>query len=283
MTEKHTPSARSRFLTCQGRNIHFLEWGDADQETVIIWHGVNGTCHDHEELAMRLAADYHVICPDSIGCGLSDWTHDKKNDPSLTAYAAIARDLVRQLALTSVRWVGASKGGGLGMVLGAIMTECKVSHLLLDDVGPGFPDWLRQAAMKNIASPPHFDSFPEFEAYLRDSMGRGGLVLDDIRWQKLAEDWSRQTDDGQFTFQNDPALANQFSLHGEDFDLWHYYDRITARTLMLRAKKSIVADHEVDMMQTRGPKCAVHNRGGGHVNLLHDRDLQDIILNFLKS
>ncbi|MBL4894950.1 MAG: alpha/beta hydrolase [Emcibacter sp.] len=277
---KKIPTAQSRFLTCQGRNIHFLEWGNPARDTVIIWHGVTGTCRDHEELAARLSEDYHVICPDSIGCGLSDWTHDKKQDPGLTAYAAMARDLVRQLGLTSVRWIGASKGGGLGIVLGAIMTECPITHLVLDDVGPGFPDWLRQAAMKNIANPPHFESFPEFEAYLRDMLSRGGLVLDDKRWRHLAETWCRQGDDGKFTFQNDPALANQFSLHGQDFDLWHHYDQITAPTLLIRAKKSIVPDHEVEMMRNRGPKCTVHNREGGHVNLLHKKDLQDVIIGF---
>ncbi len=234
-------------------------------------------------MAARLAVTYHVICPDSIGCGLSDWTHDKKNDPSLTAYAAIARALLGQLGLKTVRWIGASKGGGLGITLGAIMTECPISHLILDDVGPGFPDWLRQAAMKNIASPPHFVSFSKFETYLKDTLSKGGLVLDNIRWRRLAENWSRQTDEGEFTFQNDPALANQFSLHGEDFDTWHLYQKISAATLLIRGKKSIVLDHEVDRMQTKGPKCSVYHRGGGHVNLLHETAIQDEIIRFLKS
>lgn len=242
-----------------------------------------GTCWDHEELAQRLSKYYHVICPDSICCGLSDWAHDKKNDPGLSAFAAIARDLLRQLSVSSVRWIGASKGGGLGMILADIMTECPISHLILDDVGPGFPDWLRQAAMKNIASPPLFDSFPKFENYLKDVLSRGGLVLDDKRWRRLAENWCRQTDDGQFTYQNDPALANQFSLHGQDFDIWHHYDAVTAKTLLMRARKSIIPDHEVDMMQSQGPKCAVHTRDGGHMNLLHEKSLQDVIINFLKS
>ena len=280
---KNAPPAQSRFLKCQGRNIHFLEWGDPDHDTVIIWHGVTGTCWDHEELAARLSKTYHVICPDSICCGLSDWAHDKKNDPGLTTYAAIARDLIQQLGLPSVRWIGASKGGGLGIVLGDIMTECSISHLILDDVGPGFPEWLRQAAMKNIASPPLFDSFIKFESYLKNTLSRGGLVLDEKRWRHLAETWCRQTDEGKFTYQNDPALANQFSLHGQDFDIWHHYDVITAKTMLIRANKSIVPDHEMEMMRTRGPKCAVHNRDGGHISLLHENDLQDVIISFLKS
>lgn len=275
-------TAQSRFLTCLGRNIHFLEWGDPQKNTVIIWHGVTGTCQDHVELARRLAQDYHVICPDSICCGLSDWAHDKKNDSSLTMYAAIARDLIRQLGLATVRWVGASKGGGLGIILAHIMTECPISHLILNDVGPGFPDWLRQAAMRNIGNPPHFKNFPEFETHLKDMLSKGGLVLSDKKWQHLARTWYRRTDDGHFTFQNDPALATQFSLHPEDFDLWHHYDSITAKTLLIKAKKSIVADFEVEKMRSQGPKCDVHHRDGGHVCLMHEKKEQDVIIQFLK-
>lgn len=278
------PKARSRFLTCQDRNIHFLEWGNEDHETVVIWHGVTGTARDHVELAERLAENYHVICPDSIGCGLSDWTHDKKQDPGLTFYARITRDLLCQLGLKSVRWVGASKGGGLGIILAHIMSECPISHLVLNDVGPGFPDWLRQAAMKNISDPHHFETFPDFAAHLRDIYGKGGLVLDDKRWTQLAYSWSRRTDEGHFTFQNDPALANQFSLHAADFDLWDHYEKITAPTLLIRGeRKSIVTDFEAEKMQSTGPKCALYNRTGGHVSLMQDRAEQQVIIDFLKN
>ena len=274
---------QSRFLTCQGRNIHFLEWGNPTNETVLIWHGVTGTCRDHEELAARLSQDYHVVCPDSIGCGLSDWAHDKKNDPGLTAYAAIAQDLLQQLGVKQLCWIGASKGGALGIVLAATMTDCTISHLVLDDVSPGFPDWLRQAAMKSISNPPHFDSFPEFQAHLKVMLSKGGLVLNDERWLHLAETWCRHTDDGQITFQNDPALANQFIFHGHDFDLWDYYDKISAKTLLIWAKKSIVPEHEVDKMKQQGPQCAVYKRDGGHINLIHDVTQQNQIIKFLKS
>lgn len=274
---------QSRFLTCQGRTIHFLESGDLNRDTVIIWHGVTGTCRDHEDLAVRLSADYHVVCPDSIGCGRSDWTHDKNNDPSLVAYAAIARDLIKQLGLTTVRWIGASKGGGLGIILAHIMTECKISHLVLNDIGPGFPEGMRQAALENIAHPPFYDNFLEFESYVRTMLSKGGLKLSDEKLAHLAHAWCCQTKDGKFTFHFDPALANQFRLHGQDFDLWAHYAEITAPTLLIRAEKSIIPDSDVARMRTQGPKCAVHNRPGGHISLMDDPEEQDVIINFLKN
>lgn len=273
----------SRFLNCAGRDIHFLEGGDPTGETVVIWHGVTGTCRDHVELATRLSLKYHVICPDSIGCGLSDWVVDKDKDPGLTFYSEIARDLLQQLGITSCRWIGASKGGGLGIILADIMTEIPITHLVLNDVGPGLPAWMRTAAMKNISSPPRFDSYRQFENNLRTTLTRGKLTLPDHKWQHLALTWSRRTDDGGVTYHNDPALAYQFSHHPEDFDLWHHYDHITIPTLLIRGQQTLVDDLECDGMQSRGPQCDLYERPGGHISLMDDVMEQDIIINFIEG
>lgn len=271
----------SRFLTCAGRNIHFLEGGNPDRDCVVIWHGVTGTCRDHVELATRLAEHYHVICPDALGCGLSDWLVDKNNDPSLSFSSDIARDLLHQLGIRHCRWIGASKGGGLGIILADIMTECPITHLVLNDVGPGLPDWMRSAAMKNISAPPRFDSHVEFEKNLRTTLTRGKLKLPDHKWRHLALTWSRRRDDGGVTFHNDPALAFQFSHHPGDFDLWHHYDRITIPTLLIRGEHSLVNETEARDMQSRGPKSVLHHRPGGHISLMDDLVEQNIILNFI--
>ncbi|MCF8475327.1 MAG: alpha/beta hydrolase [Emcibacter sp.] len=274
---------KSKFLKCAGRNIHFLEGGSPDNDCVIIWHGVTGTCRDHVELSRRLSQYYHVICPDSIGCGLSDWIVDKNKDPSLIFYSEIARDLLRQLNIKECRWIGASKGGGLGIVLTNIMTECSITHLVINDIGPTLPDWMRTAAMKNIGCPPHFDSYQSFEENLRYTLSRGKLHLTDEKWQHLALTWSRRMDNGGVTFHNDPALAFQFSHHPEDFDLWHYYDNIKIPTLLIRGEYSIVDDFEAQEMQLRGPKCQIYQRPGGHISLMDDPKEQNMIMNFINK
>lgn len=273
----------SRFLTCADRTIHFLEAGDPERDTVVIWHGVTGSCRDHVDLVRNLATDYHVICPDSIGCGLSDWVRDPDTDPGLTAYAAHARALLDQLGITSVRWIGASKGGGLGLILADIMDECPISHLVLNDVGPGFPERLRQAAAKNILHPPQFKTFPAFADHLRALLSKGGLRLDEDHWQALTRHWCRRTDTGQFTFQNDPALAHQFTQQRQDFDLWSHYDRITAKTLLIRAEQSLIPEEDLIEMRARGPRCQVQSRPGGHISLMTDPAEQTVIRAFLKS
>ena len=273
--------SRSRFVTCQNRKIHLMEWGNPQREKVVIWHGVTGTCHDHEILAASLAQQYHVICPDAIGCGLSDWVKDARRDPSLNFAADIAREMMRQLEATSVRWIGSSKGGSLGMILAAEMQECPVTHLVLNDVGPTLPERFRQAVKTKLAKPPQFDDFLAFENHLREFLSKTGLSLREQQWRRLAMHWSRRKDNGTFTFHNDPAIANQFSDHPEDFDLWHHFQRINCKTLLIKGQHSIVSAEDAERMQRDGSDCTLYKRQGGHVTLLDSAEEQSVIIDFL--
>lgn len=273
---------RSRFLTCQNRQIHFTEWGQPQSPKVVIWHGVTGTCHDHEGLAAQLAQQYHVICPDAIGCGLSDWIKENR-DSSLSFAADVTHDLLRQLEASSVRWIGSSKGGSLGMILAAQMTECPITHLVLNDVGPSLPERFREGIKRKLSNPIRFTSFLEFERHVCDFLSNMGLSLDEQQWRRLARHWVRRNEDGSFSFHNDPAIANQFSDYPEDFDLWSYYDRITAKTLLIKGEKSIVTPEQCEQMQQSGPHCTLFQRAGGHVTLLDSPEEKAQISKFLQS
>lgn len=275
--------SRSRFLTCQNRKIHFMEWGDPQQEKVIIWHGVTGTCHDHEGLAAHLAQNYHVICPDAPGCGLSDWIKDNHRDPSLSFAADITQDLVRQLEAPSIRWIGSSKGGSLGMILAAEMKEFPITHLILNDVGPSLPDPFREAIHRKLSRSLKFDSFIDFEDHVRGFLSNMGLALNEHEWRRLAINWSRRNADGSFSFHYDPAIAGQFRDHPEDFNLWNYYDRITAKTLLIKGQESIVTPKQCEQMQQRGPQCGLFQREGGHVTMLDSTAEKSQISEFLES
>ena len=63
----------SRYATCAGYEIHYTEWGARDAPVVIAWHGLARTGRDMDDLAAHLAPRYRVICPDTIGRGLSQW------------------------------------------------------------------------------------------------------------------------------------------------------------------------------------------------------------------
>ena len=87
----------SHYLQCHGFNIHYTAWGDTSLPVVIAWHGLARTGRDFDALAEQLSADYRVICPDTIGRGLSQWSHAPKNDYSFATYARITLDLMDAL------------------------------------------------------------------------------------------------------------------------------------------------------------------------------------------
>ncbi len=112
----------SGYAVCEGREIHYTEWGADNRETVIAWHGLARTGRDMDEMAAHLAPRYRVICPDTIGRGLSQWSPDPVNEYKLSHYVKIATALVDQLGLSSFHWVGTSMGGILGMILAIPLT-----------------------------------------------------------------------------------------------------------------------------------------------------------------
>ncbi len=60
---------RSRYATCAGYEIHFMEWGAPDAPVIVAWHGLARTGRDMDPLAQHLADRYRIICPDTLGAG----------------------------------------------------------------------------------------------------------------------------------------------------------------------------------------------------------------------
>ena len=93
---------RSRYLVCEGREIHFMDWGPEDAPVVLAWHGLARTGRDMDELAAWLSPRYRVLCPDTIGRGLSQWSPDPAQEYCLAFYARLATSLLDQLGIDRV-------------------------------------------------------------------------------------------------------------------------------------------------------------------------------------
>ncbi|HEX3142221.1 MAG TPA: alpha/beta hydrolase, partial [Rhizobacter sp.] len=139
-------SSTSRYLRCEDREIHFLEWGSQHSQTVIAWHGLARTCRDMDDIAAHLAQRYRVICPDTLGRGLSQWARDPISEYSLGAYVRMATSLADQLGLQRFHWLGTSMGGAIGMLAAAGPLRGRIERLVLNDYGPQ----LSSAALERI-------------------------------------------------------------------------------------------------------------------------------------
>ncbi len=247
-------AVQSKYLRCLDREIHFMDWGMQGAPVVVAWHGLARTGRDMDELAQHLAAQgYRVICPDTIGRGLSQWSPQPDVEYQLSFYAQLATSLLDQLGVERCDWVGTSMGGAIGTVCAAGPLKGRIRRLVLNDNAPE----LAQAAIERIRSyagqPPAFESVLELEAFFRTVYEPYGW-LSDAQWRRLTETSTRRLPNGKVTPHYDPAMVQQFIVHPDDYLIWSHYDAIDIPMLCLRGERSDLVSREVvAAMRTRGP------------------------------
>jgi pimeloyl-ACP methyl ester carboxylesterase len=247
----------SNYLTCAGREIHYTDWGNADAPAVVAWHGLARTGRDMDELAAHLAPRYRVICPDTLGRGLSQWSPNPKDEYCLAFYARIAADLLAQLGITRAHWVGTSMGGAIGMVCASGLAEpalrrC-IRSLVLNDNAPQLADAAIARIKAYAGNPPAFATVLELETFFRQVYKPYGW-LSDAQWRRLTETSTRRLPDGRVTPHYDPAMVQQFIHHPHDYLVWDHYDAIEVPVLCLRGAQSDLVPRETTAaMMQRGP------------------------------
>ncbi|HWH85084.1 MAG TPA: alpha/beta hydrolase [Burkholderiaceae bacterium] len=264
------PSPASRYLTCEGRELHFTEWGAQHRETVIAWHGLARTGRDMDELAAHLARRWRVICPDTIGRGLSQWSPAPEREYCLAFYERLAVALVDQLGLDRFHWIGTSMGGAIGTRAAARALRGRVRRLILNDNGPE----LAPAAIARIRSyagaPQAFATVSELEQYFR-TVYRPYGALTDAQWRLLTETSTRRLPDGRVTPHYDPSMVMQFTHHADDYLQWDDWDALDIPVLCLRGEHSdLLLRETTEQMRRRGPCAAVVEIAGcGHAPALN--------------
>jgi len=270
MSTAATTSFSSHYLACAGREIHYTEWGAQHAETVIAWHGLARTCRDMDDIAAHLAQRYRVICPDTIGRGLSQWSPAPEREYCLAFYEQLALALVDQLGIAQCHWLGTSMGGAIGTRAAAGALRGRVRRLILNDNGPE----LAAAAIARIrgyaGNPAAFATVTELEQYFRTVYKPYG-ALTDAQWRRLTETSVRRLPDGRVTPHYDPAMVMQFTHHADDYLQWDDWERLEIPVLCLRGESSdLLLPETAEQMRQRGPRAVVVEIAGcGHAPALN--------------
>ena len=262
-----------------------MEWGAGNGPTVIAWHGLARTGRDMDELAAYLSAPgqgYRVICPDTVGRGLSEWSPQPQNEYCLAFYCRIAADLVDQLGLTQFHWVGTSMGGAIGMVAAAGPLRDRILRLVLNDMGPQIAESALSRIRSYAGNPSSFATVSELEAYFRTVYRPYGF-LTDTQWRRLTETSTRRLPDGRVTPHYDPAMVQQFIHYPHDHDRWADWDGLTLPVLCLRGADSDLLEAETAVqMAQRGPRARVVTIPGcGHAPALNVPEQLGLVAGFL--
>ncbi len=274
----------SHYLRCAGREIHYTEWGAGHDEVVIAWHGLARTGRDMDDIAAHLSGRWRVICPDTIGRGLSQWSPLPDQEYCLDFYVRLATDLLDQLGIARCLWLGTSMGGAIGLRAAATTLAGRIRKLVLNDIGPE----LAPAAVERIrtyaGNPAAFATVSELEQYFRTVYKPYGF-LTDAQWRRLAETSVRRLPDGRVTPHYDPAMVRQFIVHPDDYVQWAQWDALNIPVLALRGEASDLLLPEVaEAMRNRGPRAVVVEIAGcGHAPALNVPEQYALVERFLAA
>ncbi|MDP1899423.1 MAG: alpha/beta hydrolase [Rubrivivax sp.] len=275
-------ASTSNYLVCEGRELHYTEWGAEHAEVVVAWHGLARTGRDMDAVASHLAARYRVICPDTPGRGMSQWSPQPAQEYCLAFYERLAVSLLDRLGIAQVRWLGTSMGGAIGLRAAAHTLRGRICRLVLNDIGPQIADAALARIRAYAGSPPAFATMGELEQYFRTIYQPYGW-LSDAQWRALTETSMRRLPDGRVTPHYDPAMVQQFIHHPDDYLQWEAWDSLALPVLCLRGEHSdLLSPETAEAMRARGPRAVVVTIAGcGHAPALNTPEQCALVERFL--
>ena len=275
-----------QFLAPGGlHSMAYLEWGEAENPHVLVCvHGLTRCARDFDFLAREMSSHYRVVCPDVPGRGDSDWLKNPMDYATATYLNAMVA-LIARLGVETVRWVGTSMGGLIGMAL-ASLAQTPINRLVLNDVGPVITAASLDRIGTYVGMAPRFPSVEAAEQYLRAVSAPFG-PHSDAQWRFLTEHALRADAKGGYRMHYDPAIAVPFNAerNRKDIDLWGVYDVIGCPTLLLRGEHSDLLTRETAaQMAARGPRAKLAEiKGVGHAPTLMHAEQIELVREFLLS
>lgn len=288
----------------------YYEWGDADNPDVVVCvHGLTRSGRDFDRLAQALASRFRVVCPDVVGRGLSDWLPM----PMLYVvpqYVADMVTLIARLRPATLRWVGTSMGGLIGLGLaGAIAqsrslsdrrppvqgrqslpeTGMRLHRMVINDVGPRIEPVSLLRIGQYLAEPVAFDSFEQAVDYVKTVSTSFGQLSDEL-WREFTRHVYVKVD-GKWIKHYDPTIAIPFATvspevtqQGEQA-LWQAWDAMDCPVLVLRGQESdLLSSNTLAEMLRRQPLSRARSFSGvGHAPSLMVPDQIGAVTEFLNE
>ncbi|WP_417797873.1 alpha/beta fold hydrolase [Terasakiella pusilla] len=274
----------SHFITVEGYQVHVTEWGIDKPKSILLWHGFERNGRDFDHLAESLAKEYRVLCPDTIGRGLSQWASKPEDSYCFDLYEKLALKICEVFGFFNLDFLGTGMGGALGIRLAIGPLQQNINHLIINDAAPQVEIDGLNRILSYSANPISFTAPQDYEDHLRsiyDSMG----YLSDAQWRALTLSSLRRRDDGTITVDFDPGITEQFFDNLQDYDLWDSYQKITCPTLILRGQSSDILTTEVfaKMCEVNENATGVEFPNCGHAPALNKDQQIYVIEEFLKN
>ena len=259
------------------------EWGRPDAERVVLClHALNRNGRDFDFLARALAADRRVLCPDLPGRGDSDRLADPA-DYNHQTYLRVLHALGLGRPARPARghhWHVAGRDTGHDVCRDA---SRRGARLVLNDVGTVTAGEVFLKAARSIQREVRFRSLEQAVLTFKIMTASCG-PLSDAQWRAVSDHMIEPDGAGGYTLRYDTRIAEQLLRDaGADLDLWHWYERIRARVLLVRgANSDVLTEENACAMAARGPRAERYTVAGtGHFPMLVKQDEINAVKHFL--
>jgi pimeloyl-ACP methyl ester carboxylesterase len=233
--------------------VHVTEWGDPSNPAIVMWHGLARTGRDFDELAAALSGRYFVICPDTIGRGLSSWATAPDSEYSLEFLSQIADALLDHYSIRQAGWIGTSMGGIIGLRMASGVLANRLKWLIVNDIGPEIPEEAIERILTYVGNSPSFPTVSEAELWLRTVYAPFGPASDAF-WRRMARTSVRRLENGDLTTHYDPRIVAQFTASRNELTSWDRFARVALPLHVIAGETSdILPTHIMDRMQTANP------------------------------
>jgi pimeloyl-ACP methyl ester carboxylesterase len=272
-----------------GRRLAYQDTGGVGP-AVLCLAGLTRNARDFAGLAAHLATEYRALRIDSRGRGLSDWAKDPIAEYTSPVEARDALALLDHLEIARAAIIGTSRGGVLGMIIGAT-APTRISCLVLNDVGPVIEPQGLAGIMGFLGIEPRAESFEAAAAGLERAMGAAFPDLSEKQWLGFARTIYRD-DDGRPRLSYDAKLrqaieaAIQAAREAGASDLWSLFDALAGLPILtIRGENSDIlsAATLAEMAQRRPDMEHVTVANRGHVPFLDEAQAMTAIDDFLRK
>ncbi|MCE2500958.1 MAG: alpha/beta hydrolase [Dehalococcoidia bacterium] len=254
---------KSKNITANGINLHYLDWGTEGQPPMVLLHGLRGHANVWEDVAVALCNDYHVYSLDQRGRGDTD--HAPGGDYSTDAFVADLAGFADAIGLDKFILFGHSMGGRNSMAFAGQYPD-RLERLCIVDIGPRIEPAGGNRITEELRNlPPEFDSFEDALAHVQTG---NRFAAEPVMRRRLAGQ-SQQLPDGKIVWKFDPAIREQ-RINGTAApaaDLWPTLERITCPTLLVRGTETDLLTEETarQMVDTLAQGTLAEIERAGHM------------------
>ena len=248
---------------------------------VLALSGLTRTGADFDYLAPHLRG-VRLIRPDYRGRGASDWSVAATYTVPQEGKDALA--LLDHLGLDKVAILGTSRGGLIGMMLGAVARD-RLLGLILNDVGPDIARDGLARIFDYVGRNPAGRTHQGLADRLAQSPGFDGVPP--ARWLAEAQKHAIETPEG-LRLRYDPDLRTAFlaAFDGPPVDLWPLFDALSGLPLALirGANSDLLTAETAARMRARRPDMGYAEvPGRAHIPFLDEPESVALIRDVLRG